>query len=538
MPLPETLLRDSGDLIKSQDWNALIAGVNGIESDLAAEVTRVQQALTDRIDDLEQDLGGRIGVVETNLASVVTTVTQLRSELDAFRAQVTPLLTQFYRVTMETTKVNYAIGELAELTARVTAIDGTPLNLANEAARPWVDFVSTWGRLRAAAGFQSLGGMDDRTISVRVNADGTARAFLRADSVQGLSLEAEEEVAMVLTTRIGPANNTAAEAIMAANTPIEARSVYSVMTREYDRADAQSVKHLVDNYYTKYIAPGRGTVRPQVQATWNEYRTTVMAFAKADSDPRTPDAARGSCSIQVTFRDWIGPWYYLDYTVEVEELVEATRDRFRGRVRTNYPEAVDLVREEVNDLVRDKGVVGKQRGYQVAREALARLDLSNPPAFINTLTKTVGNAIALQQTLEQTAVTPVGVADPSVAFEAFTDVTTRADTGTESVRSEVATLQAQVQERVGELQQTFAGLTNQFSMLQGSIATIDTRVGSIGGRVEAALSEGGALQQLDASVRTVSQQVQTFSQLDPTDVRSKLVALEGLNIRLANLERR
>src|SRR3712207_746801 len=111
MPLPNELRKTAGDLIRSQDWNGLIDGVNGIETTLAAGLEALRAALE-----------ARVAGLETGLAALNGEVTTLRNEFDAFRAEVEPLVNQFYRVTLETSKTNYAIGELAELTARVTSL--------------------------------------------------------------------------------------------------------------------------------------------------------------------------------------------------------------------------------------------------------------------------------------------------------------------------------------------------------------------------------------------------------------------------------
>ena len=81
-----------------------------------------------------------------------------------------------------------AIGELCELTAKVTDLRGNPLS----APYPWVDFVAAWGRLRSKGGFVTRPGAGDNSLSVQVNAQGIAQVLLRAEHSEGFA-EAEEE---------------------------------------------------------------------------------------------------------------------------------------------------------------------------------------------------------------------------------------------------------------------------------------------------------------------------------------------------------
>src|SRR5690606_1912601 len=144
----------------------LITAVEGIQDSVAA--------LSASVDEHVAALTGRAEALEARADAAAAEIAALRDALAPFR-----------RVTLRTQRTRFALGELAEITAHVTALDGSPLDLSNAAARPFVDFVATWGQLRPVAGFQSLGGADDRTLSVRVDEQGEARVVLRAEHAVG-----------------------------------------------------------------------------------------------------------------------------------------------------------------------------------------------------------------------------------------------------------------------------------------------------------------------------------------------------------------
>ena len=99
MPLPATLApKAPGQLIRSDDWNALVAGVNAIEATLQTAITSVD---------------GRVDVLETSVSTLTDVVTAAQADIAALRTDVDALLANSYRVTLEATKLNYAIGELA-----------------------------------------------------------------------------------------------------------------------------------------------------------------------------------------------------------------------------------------------------------------------------------------------------------------------------------------------------------------------------------------------------------------------------------------
>jgi hypothetical protein len=497
----------AGQLIKADDWNALVAAVQGIDIALNARVDTVEAGLT---------------AANTKIDGVTTQLTQLATDFAALKATIEPLLREYLRVTLETTKVDYAVGELAELTARVSDLQGNPLDLAVEANRPWIDFVTSWGQLKPVSGFESIGGAGDRTISVRANAQGIARVRLHAESAEGVADDVDEEVAASLTTVLEN-NKSIAATILESNTPVEAMPAFRTLSLEYDRTDTAGVRSFVDGYYLKHTAQVLDKrVTPTFRHSWRDYHTTVLAFAKRDSDPRTPDQSRGVASIQVTFRDWIGPWITLDYLTETGPLVQSFRNRFSSRVTTNFRDSVQNFKIEVNDAVRDQGLVGKQRSYQVMRDALDELTVPQPPSFFGTLTKSMQDAINVQQVMDAAQTAAIGAPAQAIALEAFAESAVRADTEVADVKESVAALEQQV----GEVQ-----------VIGSNVASLQQSVSTLGGKVDAAIGTGSDLQNVRSELDSVKQQVQHFQALDVTDVTAKMGQIVGIENRLSNLER-
>jgi hypothetical protein len=404
---------------------------------------------------------------------------------------VEPLLGEYYRLTLETARINYAIGELAQITARVTNLRGDPLDLTDEADRPWIDFVvGSWGQLKPVAGFESLGGAGDRAISVRTDAQGIARVYLRSDHAEGFTDEDEAEVAVSLETKLPTINRTIAETILSAATPMEAKNMgaFQTLTAEYDRTDAPRVRNYADAYYVKNAPLITGKIAPIFTHRWRDYRSTVMAFARRDSDPVTPDQSRGVSSIQVTFRDWIEPWINIDYFVETAPLVDHFRDRLVPKITKDLSESVVNIKAEVSEFVLGKGLIGRQRNYRVIQEALDEVTVPQPLDFpLNELTKPVQDAIGVQQALESAQRTVP--ADQEVAFGAFADAAVRADTQAAEVGSKLTDY---VDQQLGEaqnqlvfqVQQQQANLKNELFAEDGLIQTVRKDLNSVSGRVQ------------------------------------------------------
>lgn len=425
----------AGELIKSQDWNQLVAALETVEA-----------SLNERVDTLETTLTGQIATLGGQIA-------QLRSDVDILQGIVNPLVQRYYRLNLSTERVSYALGQLADITVQLTDLRGDPVTFTAQ-NRPWVDLVATWGQFRPVSGFVTRGGVGDRTISVQVNASGLATVRLRSDYAEGLTDEDEDEMAVVLQSRPQGMTLALADAILTATTPMEARPTYQLLRSEYERSGR--VQTYLDTHYLRHPSISVGTLLPSLGSRWRDYRATVMAFVKPDADPTTADASLGVSSLQITFRDWIGPWIVDFINPPVVELpVGSYRDRLRPKITGRYLESTGLIKDEIADIVRGKGLLGKQRDYRTLTEALNQLDPVTAPPFLNTLTESMQDAIGIQQALGATQTKALGLATQEVGFKVFSDAALRADTNTAAAQETLAaTVQTQVTQSIAQARQT------------------------------------------------------------------------------------
>jgi hypothetical protein len=382
--------KTAGELIRASDWNGLLAE---IETQLAALETRV----TDRIDALEP----RMTAVENRLTTVENQLAPLNALAAAIRQRQC-------RLDLNTTRTTFAIGERAEIVAHVTDMLGTPLNLSNPATRPWVDFVTVWGTLKAATGFTSVGGQTARTVSVQVNAAGEARALLRADHSDSFAEEQELEVSALMQTNIG--GHTVAEAILGATTPGSAdlAPAYSAISTAYDRVDTNAVRGYLDTYYVRNPSQMFNVDNSIFGVSWRDQNTIVLAFVKPDSQPGTADGAMAAGSIRVTFRDWVNPWIVTQYLPPPAVSVDFYRGRIPVEIGPRYDDAIQGVFDVIRNRTSGRGVIGIQRELAAAQEALATMTISNPPSYLADLVDSVAGGLTVQQgMLFSQSVTPL-----------------------------------------------------------------------------------------------------------------------------------
>ncbi len=470
-----------GQLIRSEDWNALVAEVEVNRDAIAA----MGQQLGQRLD----ELAGRVGDVE--------------SRLDALESLVEPYFRTHVRLALRSTALRAVMGQSVEITASVLDLAGRELDLSNAATRPWIDFVTLWGRLKPVAGFTSAGGVGDRTISVQVNAQGLARVQLRPDHVEGLSEEVENQVGVLLEARPIANQPRVFERMLAAATPVDAdvTAAFRTLSAEYDRVSAQSLRHFTDAYYAQSPATVTGGVAPSIierwRHGWRDERATVLAFAKPDADATTPDHALGVATIQITFRDWIGPWIVIDYLPSRTAIVTDFRERLPRIITNKLDESIFRIRDEVETYVRDMGVLGRIKTYSGVREAIAGLPPTTQPQILTNLTTIVGGAMAMQQSMETSQLATMAAAGQGHAFAAFLgsagvseqsaggarDLAARANEAVGGIRQDVGQqVRREVEARVEELQQPGGALENiraEITTTRDQVFAMNTGLGDV-----------------------------------------------------------
>lgn len=386
----------SGQLIKATDWNNMLQHVEDMFGELASELGTRIDGLEARADDLEE----RVTADEGRLDTAETTLDLLRDRLR--------------RLDLSTTSTRFAIGQRGTITARVTALDGAPLDPGTPATRPWVDFVTVWGTLKAAPGFTTRGGAGDQTLSVQVNAAGVAQAIIRADHAEAFAEEEELEIEGFLSTRpLATSDQTIADLILGANTPRDGAMTmaYQSISSEYDRvvdSNPPLVQRYIDAYYITQPSRAAGRFTSVFSQRWRDYRATVMAMVKPDSNPTTADGALASASIQVTFRDWIAPWVIVDYLPGISTLQRDYADRFRNLIGGDLGLSLDGIIGEVDEIIAGRGIIGRQRDLLAVDGAISALTFdTDPPPFMADLVQAVQFGSQVQHALFYSqAVTP------------------------------------------------------------------------------------------------------------------------------------
>lgn len=500
-----------GFLIMSKDWNALVEAVN-------ANNTAINQRV-DALSNVVEEVRGELSALGTDIAGLQSFVTRFTE--------------QYFQLDISTTKVNYAIGELAELTVQVKNFEGESLSFENN-NRPWVDLVTSWGQFKPVAGFSSRGGVGDRTLSVQVNASGQAKVQIRSDYAEGLSEEDDNEMSATLTTRPAETNKPIYDLILEASTPIEARPAYQVIDAEY--AKSPRLRTYIDTHYLRSPVLKTATVIPAYRTRWRDYRATVMAFVKPDSNPTTPDASQGVSSLQVTFRDWIGPW--IDYYIAppFEPLpIDKYKDILKPKITANYNKSAELLQKELQGILAEKqGIVGKQRGYEIARLALEELPPpTEQPPFFNQLIKDAQSAIGIQKVISVGESASLGASTPEVAFDAFYEAklqTGQAAIDTKQVIDGLAVANlAEIEKAKGELQLEF---NNQLNTAKGELKIDQQKF------QESIQADNGPIKQaIRAEIDPVRESVDTFRVLNPVELQAQTAKLRNFEIQLQEIQR-
>lgn len=407
-----------GDLIKHEEWNALVSSVKSIADELSSVYTRVDglesfvgfesgadYTLRGRIESLEgfvgeagdtsdmDTLSGRvIKLEETDVVEQAEFETFMTDDYNDFKDSIEPLRDQ-YVVTLETTKANYNLGERAVLTATVKTLDGDiPPN------RPWVDFITSWGRLKPFDGFTTRSGIDGHSISVRTDSSGIAKVRVSSEHQQEMSEEDEIQVEGFFDTVVQAGGKTVMETLNdAPNASGEtAAGAYTEMKNVYQRSSMQFMHRFADTYYVGMQA-GHWQGGVGFGGNWKYYRSTVMAIAKEDGDPTTPDTKSAASAIQIAFKDWVGPWidWYFEYDEpEVNGIIDVLEPRVGPDIYVTLQGFKITLEDEVQSTA---GVIHQNKILNAFGKAVDQIDIPVDPEVSSRVKETVQYGVGSQQ---------------------------------------------------------------------------------------------------------------------------------------------
>lgn len=478
--------KEPGHLIRHDDWNTL---VNAVIDNLTA---------TKAIQDL--DLPKQINDLSINLTKAISDLkTELKTDLDKLKQQVAPLLAN-YVVTMQASKDRYAEGQLAEITLKVTALDGTLV-----APKPWVDFVCTWGTLYAATGFASSNkGESGNSLSVQVNDQGVAKVLLGAPT--GLSMSVSELApvqAVMMMTMGGGGQQSVADAILGAATPQDAlaQQALALLNTEYDKPGISPWANYVN---AVQMSPGAaGAAQWGSTGTWKDHFATVLAFARPDGVPTSPDGARGAASIQLTFREVIS-------TSNPGYVTPGKDDKFKKDVRDIFELALDNPLDKLDDRVKGD-LKGKGYRYRVkylntAREVLHELASTTTKAEVVKVVKQAEAGVSMQLASESGGW--AGIPQSAEQGTAMMQATFAQAAETKAVVQQVA--------QVAATAQTAKGLAEAVSLMEGRIQNTE----SLGRNIQ-------------SSLLTINESVRNLKPLDETTLQT---GVNRISADIANIK--
>ncbi|MDX2478084.1 MAG: hypothetical protein QNL05_12055 [Gammaproteobacteria bacterium] len=488
--------KNPGDLILHDDWNKVIEEIDSNTSDITAIEETVETNQTSI-----EGLTERIATAESQLGSLLSAIDTLRN--------------RFRRVTLHTERSKFAFGEAGEITATLTALDGSTLDLGSTSDRPWIDFVTVWGKLQAASGFTSVGGEGDRTISVQVNSEGIARVQLKAESSLGVTEEGETSASAIMQTVTSNGLSIATN-LLAASTPQDTvlQESYQIISQVYDNSPNMHFTHYADNYYQQMQW---GVIQPAiVLPNWfsQDYRTSVMAFVKGDNNPLTAEPNLGTTTIQVTFRDWLLPWIITDYQPGYINFIDTYQPILLGAIDSDYTLSSNRIKDHVAEIIKGKGKLGQQRDFRALEATMGGINMSNPPKFLPEMMQQLQGSIRLQKTIS--LITETGNTD---ALSLLAGMDVKSEGGRESFQQNMETfvndkmsdarneINAEVRITQQQLRDEIFSdsSTNSFNVLRSRVDSMDNVITGL-------------------------------QQLDSDKINLELIKVEGLNQRLLRLE--
>ena len=358
-----------GELIRATDWNGMLAAVEAL-------VAGVQQAIEAELTPLQTTVSGletRLTAAEAQIADFAVTVETLRS--------------RYRRMNLSAGASRFAIGQRATITATVAGFDGAPLALDDAASRPWIDFVANWGTLLPAPGFVSRPGRAAARFRCRSMPTARRRCCCRPTTAPSSARRNTSRSSRPWrrSIQVGGQEMSVAELILAGATPASdsVQPAFRAMTQAYSNAGQQHDAALSRRLLRAKPVARRLQLGPIVPNSWTDYQTTVLAFAKPDADPVSADGGMAAASIQVTFRDWVTHWIIDDFFGDLTDLVGDYRAVIPGLIHTDLRQSVDGVIGEIETRVRGTGVLGGQRQYEAAVDAIRGVNVNNPAPFFS-----------------------------------------------------------------------------------------------------------------------------------------------------------
>jgi hypothetical protein len=457
-----------GELIRAANWNDLIGAIEG------------------QFDALQADLTAAEARTETNEAALETA----QEEIGDLQDLAALVRTRYRQLQLSTERSTFAIGERAEIVAQVTGFDGNPMDLSNAADRPWVDFVTVWGSLKAAPGSTSRTGTGGKTVTVQVDANGEARALLREETGTALAEEEELEVAAVLATTVN--GESIVEAFMAASTPAasEITQAYSAVTNAYERSDTFVMRNYLDGIYLNNPTRTYVPLAPAFTLNWHDEYATVMAFVKPDDSPNTSDSAMAAGSIRVTFRDWVYPWIVTQYLPPPSPIVDIYVANFTPLILQGLEPAVQGIFDTIQSEVQPLGILGQQRQYAAAQEAINVLPANSQPEYFGTMVANVMGGLTVQQGLVYSAaLSPAGAAEITAPARAVAGAGIRGEVAAQAaagkVLAETATKAAAAETRIlDQVRAENTKLSNELLSETGPVRRAETLALDAANKVE------------------------------------------------------
>jgi hypothetical protein len=484
--------KHNGELLSSETWNGLVAALADISAKLSA-----------RIDTLDAS----IKTVADSLTALGTKVDSVKSKTDTTADRVTFLYDLNYRLTLRTEGSRYAVGSPAVIMAQLTDLTGADLSFADASTRPWVDFITTWGKFSPATGYEgaSRGGVGDRSMSVQVDAGGLAKVHLIAEQIEDLSTEDQTQLTQVLAGKAGALNKSIADCILDAPTPAEVRTagVFGIISNHYDTRTG-GVRNFADLYYLKNsvrLTNRVDLIRPQ---SWKDYLSTIVAFVKQDIDPTTADTSKGASSTQVVFRDWTHAWINQGYFSDILDTKTSFHDRVVAKVGADSAVSSRLIKDEVASFVQDAGVLGRQRNFKAMREVFNTFSVPNPPAYVPALALAMRDAVSLQQSLDLSAAMAGGDGGLPIVFDTMTGTSVDAHAAADAVKSAL-------EEKLSEIDRKVADTTSKMNRIDGDFAVVK-------GRIDTHEGQFTEMSNLNAKISNVQNQVKALNDFKVLDV--------------------